>query len=536
MHPDQECDYLILGGGSAGCVLAARLSEDSACRVALVEAGGGGSGALIDTPVGVVAMLPTRLNNWAFHTVPQPGLNGRRGYQPRGRALGGSSATNAMVYMRGHPSDYEHWAALGSEGWGWNDVLRYFKRAEHNEVFAGPLHGQGGPLNVAAPRTDNPFHEHWLQAAREMGWPVNDDFNGAQQDGLGIHQLTQKNGARCSAFHAYLQPVLQRPHLRVLRRARACGLLFDGRRVVGAEVRQGGRRVVLHARREVIVCAGALQSPQLLMVSGIGDPAVLREHGIAVRHALPGVGRNLQDHVDFVFAYRSRNPHLMGVSPTAARRVVGEFGRWRAERRGLLTSNFAECGGFIRKNAGSLAPDFQLLFVVALVDDHARRLHLGHGFSCHLGLLRPRSRGTVSLAGPTMDHPPCVDPRYYADERDLDDMVQGFKLTRSLLRTPALARHATQDLFTADVRTDDDIRQALRQRSDTVYHPVGSCRMGHDALAVVDAQLRVHGIGSLRVVDASIMPTIPGGNTNAPTIMIAEKAADLIRAGRRSGS
>jgi choline dehydrogenase-like flavoprotein len=529
----QTFDVLIVGGGSAGCVLAGRLSEDPALSVALVESGGRGDSALINTPAAVIAMLPTRLNNWAFETVAQPGLNGRRGYQPRGRALGGTSAINAMVYIRGHPSDYDHWASLGNTGWSYAEVLPYFKRAECNTRGADDYHGDAGPLGVADLRTDNPFHDRYRSAAEEAGFALNPDFNGADQEGLGVYQVTQVNGERCSAARAYLQPwVGARSNLHVLTRTHAQRILLEGQRAVGVEVLRGGRRETLHARREVVLAAGAFHSPQLLMLSGIGDGEALQRMGIEVRQHLPGVGGNLQDHIDFIFGHEIDSLDLFGFSPRGLLRAVRESGRYWRTRRGMLTSNYAECGGFLKLTPESPVPDVQLHFVLGIVDDHARKLHLAHGISCHVCLLHPKSRGRVTLASPDAGDAPLIDPAFYAEPDDLERMVAGFKLTRRLLEAPSLARLYKRDLFTADVHGDEQIREVLRARSDTVYHPVGTCKMGNgnDPLAVVDRELRVHGLQSLRVVDASIMPTIVGGNTNAPTIMIGEKAADLIRA------
>lgn len=523
-------DYLVVGGGSGGAVVAGRLSEDPDTRVCVLEAGGDGSGAEVRLPVGAVAMLPTRLNNWAFETVPQVGLNGRRGYQPRGKALGGSSAINAMVYTRGHRSDYDGWAAMGATGWSWNEVLPYFRLSEHNERLHDDLHGQGGPLWVSDSRTDNPLQRRFVAAAREAGFPLNDDFNGAEMDGLGVYQLTQKHGERWSAARAYLLPHIgRRDNLRVETHAHVRRVLFEGTRAVGVEYLQGGEVRTLRARREVVLCAGALQTPQLLMLSGIGARPALSSLGIRTVHHLPGVGRNLHDHPDFVFGHPLPSTDAMGVSPLGALRMAREALRFARERRGMLTSNFAECGGFLRTRPGLVAPDVQLHFVVSLVDDHARTLHLAHGVSCHVCLLRPRSRGTLSLASADPHAPPLIDPAFLADPRDVDDLVGGFRLTRRLMRAPSLAEVTTRDLFTEGVESDDQIRAVLRARTDTVYHPVGTCRMGRDDQAVVDPQLRVRGVHGLRIVDASVMPAIVSGNTNAPTIMIAEKAVDLMR-------
>ncbi|MDY7807597.1 GMC family oxidoreductase [Burkholderia stagnalis] len=527
---NQSFDYIVVGGGSGGSVVAGRLSEDPNLTVCVLEAGGHGNGLVVNVPAGAVAMMPTRINNWAFDTVPQAGLGGRTGYQPRGKALGGSSAINAMVYIRGHRSDYDHWAALGNHGWSYDDVLPYFRLSEHNERFDDAWHGRDGPLWVSDLRTGNPFHERYLEAARQAGLPLTDDFNGAQQEGIGIYQVTQKQGERWSAARAYLLPYIgRRSNLTVETHAQVRRILFEGRRAVGVEVLQNGTVRTLRARREVVLAAGAFQTPQLLMLSGVGPIHELARFGIQTVQHLPGVGRNLQDHPDFIFGYRTRSVDTMGVSLRGSLRMLREILRFRSERRGMLTTNFAEGGGFLKTQPGLDAPDIQLHFVVALVDDHARRLHAGHGLSCHVCLLRPRSRGSVTLRSNDPAAAPLIDPAFFDDPRDVDDMVAGFKITRRLMQTPALARWITRDLFTPNVKSDDEIRAVLRQRTDTVYHPVGTCRMGRDEMAVVDPQLRVRGLEGLRIVDASVMPTLIGGNTNAPTIMIGEKAVDLIR-------
>lgn len=527
----QEFDYVIVGGGSAGCVLAGRLSEDAGVGVCLLEAGGKGDSWLVKAPLGCVGMMPTTINNYAFQTVPQPGLNGRRGYQPRGKALGGSSAINAMVYIRGHRVDYDHWEALGNQGWGYDAMLPYFKRSENNRTHGGPYHGQEGPLHVGELQTDNPFHQLYLKAARQAGYPVNDDFNGAVQDGIGIYQVTQKNGERWSAARGYLHPHMGvRKNLAVETGVTVRRVLFEGRRAVGVEVQQGGSLRSIRARREVILSAGAFGSPQVLMLSGVGPGAHLQRMGVALRHDLPGVGRNLQDHPDFVFTYYAKSLDLLGFSPSGLLRGGGNLLKYARSRRGMFGTNFAEGGGFLRTDAALAAPDIQLHFVVAIVDDHARKLHARHGYSCHVCLLRPASRGSVTLASLDPAAAPLIDPNFFGTEEDIDTMVKGFRMTRALMDAPALASVRQRELYTQGVQTDEQIRAILRERTDTVYHPVGTCKMGRDGMAVVDEQLRVHGLQGLRVVDASIMPTLVGGNTNAPTIAIAEKAVDLIRA------
>jgi len=525
-------DFVVVGGGSGGCTVASRLSEDSNLSVALLEAGGRDDNWIVTTPGAIILMVAGPVNNWAFDTVPQPGLNSRIGYQPRGKGLGGTSAINAMVYIRGHKSDYDHWASLGNTGWSYADVLPFFKRSEDNSELGGEYHGKGGPLSVTKLQTDNPVQEIFLQAAREAQFRINDDFNGPEQEGLGIYQVTQKNGERWSAARGYIHPFMDtRKNLHVETGAYATRILFEGKRAVGVEYRKGKKNKVIRARREVILSLGAFQTPQLLMLSGVGDSNHLAEHGIASVHHLPGVGKNLHDHPDFVFGYSSDNPSLSGLSFAGIRRLIKAVFQYRRERRGPMTSNIAEAGGFLKTRADLSVPDIQLHFCIAVVNNHGRTPFFDTGFSCHVCLLRPKSRGSVKLQSADPMKPPLIDPNYFGDSDDLEVMVSGFKTAKRLLDAPALKAIEKTDAFTANVRTDKDIRTVLRDRVDTIYHPVGSCKMGvSDPLAVVDPKLKVYGMEALRIVDASIMPTIIGGNTNAPTIMIGEKAADMIKA------
>ncbi len=525
-----EFDYVIVGGGSAGCVLAARLSENPFVRVCLLEAGPIDKSVLIHCPAGFPLLAKTGGANWAFETVPQPGLNGRRGYQPRGKVLGGSSSINAMIYVRGQPDDYDGWAAEGNIGWGWADVLPYFKRAENNERGGDDLHGIGGPLNVMDLPSPHRFGPVFVEAAVQAGLAANRDFNGAQQEGAGLYQVMQKNGERCSAANAYLKPILDRPNLAVVTDAHTQRVVLEGRKAVAVEATIDGEVQTVRARREVIVCTGALQSPQILMLSGIGPGEHLQRHGIATRVDLPGVGRHLHDHIDVVAVLDA--PHLkdlFGLSFAGALAMRKAVFEWRRHRRGALTTNYAEGGAFLRSRPEEPRPDLQLHFVVAKLLDHGRKTVFGHGYSCHVCLLRPKSRGQVELASADPFAAPRIDPAFLAERDDVDRLVRGFKAMRHILEQPALAGHGARELAaSAAARSDEEIERFVRSHADTIYHPVGTCRMGPGPLDVVDAELRVRGIDNLRVVDASIMPSIVSGNTNAPTIMIAEKAAAMI--------
>ncbi|MDS4043001.1 MAG: choline dehydrogenase [Candidatus Competibacter sp.] len=525
-------DTIIVGAGSAGCVLANRLSADPTRQVCLLEAGPEDASPWIHIPVGIFFMMRSKTLNWRYRTEPQPRLHGRRLFWPRGKTLGGSSSSNAMVYTRGHRRDYDQWAELGNAGWSYDDLLPLFKRSQNQERGPSDYHGTGGPLNVADLRQRSEISQVFVRAAGEVGYPLSDDFNGAEQEGVGFYQVTQKDGRRCSSARAYLHAIRRRPNLTIITRALASRVLFDGKRAVGvAYLDRTGQTVELQARREVLLSGGAINSPQLLLLSGVGPRAELEQHDIAMVHELPGVGQNLQDHLDVIVAHREHRRASYGFALSFLPRLFEGIVDYHRHGRGFLTSNLAEAGGFVKSDPALPLPNLQYHLTSTILDDHGRRIWHGYGYSLHVCDLRPKSRGYLTLKSADPRDPPLIQPDYLSHPDDLETLLAGVKTCRKILAARAFDGYRGEELFPgAAVQGDDELRDFIRRRAETIYHPVGTCKMGHDAMAVVDDRLRVHGLIGLRVADASIMPTLIGGNTNAPAIVIGEKASDLILA------
>ena len=550
-------DFIILGAGSAGCVLANRLSANPNFSVCLIEAGSKDSDIRLHVPLGFAFLGEGSKYSWNYDTEPQKefekvsmtapatsvvdsagGIHEveneiqehRRGYQPRGKTLGGSSSINAMLYVRGHRWDYDHWSELGNEGWSYDEILPYFKKAEHNESFDNDYHGQNGPLNVMKIRHQNTPTDDFVKTGAEI-FGYNEDFNGESQEGVGYYQTTQKNGKRCSTAKAYLVPSLERENLTVLTDTNVNKIIFENKKAVGVEcIDKDGEFMTINADKEVILSSGAFGSPQILLRSGIGPSEEILRHSIEHIHELPGVGKNLQDHIDYLSVHKYNSIELIGFSlKSIFYKFPLEILKYVFKKVGLFTSTVAEAGGFIKSSEDKNIPDIQLHFAPAMVIDHGRTSVWGHGLSCHVCLLRPKSRGEVTLNSADPLDDPLIDPKFLSHPDDVKDLVEGYKKMMSILNKDPVNKYTSNHVQRpVDLNDEKDIEQAIREDADTVYHPVGTCKMGSDDMSVVDSHLKVHGIKGLRVVDASIMPTLIGGNTNAPTIMIGEKAADII--------
>ena len=518
-----KADFIVVGAGSAGCAVAGRLSENSKYTVLLLEAGGPDNNPDIHVPAHFSNLFHTDVD-WDYETVPQPGLNNRREYVPRGKMYGGTSSMNAMVYQRGHPSDYDRWAQLGNEGWSYQDVLPYFKKMQHQERGESEHHGVNGPINVADPRDPNPLSLAFVEAAQQAGYAHNADFNDGEQKGFGLYQTTHKNGKRHSTAIGYLHPALKRDNFTAIPFAQVTKLFFDGLRCTGVQYIHENEIKTAYASYEVILCGGALNSPQLLMLSGIGSADRLTKLNIDVIKDLPGVGKNLMDHMQVPVAYHSNKPVSL-----VAKDDPEQVKLYEDKRMGLLTSNLGEAGGFIQLNPDSPAPELQFHFGPDWFVRHGFESPTGHGFTVLAGLVGTKSVGELQLQSNDPLAPPLIDFACLTDDDDVQVLLAGVKIGRQIVATSAFDDYRGDEFLPgADVQSDEDLIDYIRNFATTIYHPVGTCKMGHDPMAVVNERLQVHGIQGLRVADASIMPFIINANTNAPCIMIGEKVADMI--------
>jgi choline dehydrogenase len=526
-----EADYVVVGAGSAGCVVAARLSEDPSVKVVVLEAGGPDRNIWIHVPIGYGKTIVDPSVNWMYETEPDPGANGRKLFWPRGKVLGGSSSINGLLYVRGQPADFDHWRQLGNQGWAWDDVLPYFKRSE-GRVGEGDdsLRGRDGPLSVIDFAARSRLSEAFVDSAVLTGIPRNPDYNGATQEGVGYYQNTMKNGRRWSAHRAFLKPAMKRPNLRVITHAQAERVLMAGRRATGVSFRQGGESHMVRATREVILCGGAINSPQLLMLSGIGPAAHLQAMGIEPTHDLPGVGQNLQDHYQVRFVYKCTEAITVNdimMSPARMAMMGIQYGLFRT---GPLTASAGQVGIFTKSRPDLDAPDIQFHFIGFSADRPGEGLHKFSGFSQNICQLRPESRGELLLKSPDPMAPPAIHPNYLSAETDRRVLVDGLQLARRIAAQPPIRAFIASEYLPGDqVQTDEEMLEYARNYGGTIFHPIGTAKMGQDPMAVVDAELRVHGIAGLRVADGAVMPTMVSGNTNAACIMIGEKCADLVR-------